>query len=163
MKRKNKLGKLNDTSEGDAAISTTNTMTFIKFILIVVATTMLIIVPGIKLLNSKAIIPVDLEPDVFVARLTNVCFATPHEPFEILDQKIIHEDLFTEHFANQCFTNINNTGIKTISLGWKGETGKYEKKTLEFSKSHFTSLDLLYVYVETKDGSIYPGTLAVYK
>lgn len=153
---------MDGTSEGDAAISTATTLSFIKLILILILVTFLLLSFASKFLNAKAPIPTDLESDVMLARLTNVCLATPHEPFEILDQKIIYEQAFTKDKVYDCFTQLNYTKIKKINLQWKDDSG-LQTKTIEVSKQKYEGLNLLYVLIQHEDGTRTPGTMSVYR
>jgi len=159
---KGKKGMVDGTSQGDAGVSTATTLSFIKLILILILATLILLFYASKFINSKAPIPTDLESDLQIARLTNVCLAITHDPFDIKDQQMIYENSLTKEKVNNCFTKLGNTKIKKINLQWITSSG-LKTKTIEVSKEKFTDLNLLYVLVVHDDGTKTPGTLSVYK
>ena len=156
----NKKGDVNDINTGDAAINTTNTFTFIKILVAIIVATMFLIIPTVRLINSRVPVPIDLSSDLILARLSNVCFVENHEPFEIKDQKIIQERLFNDDSLKNCFSDLSSLKISSIHLIWR-DGDKINKKYLNMSLSSHKKLTLNYVIVESLDGSKHFGTLSV--
>lgn len=162
---KNKKGSSGGT-DGDAGISTSTTLTFIRVILISTIIVFLLILSVSSFIDSKAPVPVDLDSDLMLARLANVCLASVHQPFDIVDQKVILDSSLTLENIKNCFIDLQSTKIKKISLQWKNSSG-LQTKTINVSFNTQKSQNIpdvfLDVLVKHGDGTISPGTLAVFK
>jgi len=138
MKKKyllTKKAQLDDPVDEDSGFLAGSIMYYIKLIIIIVLLVIYLVVPGMRLLNSQSKIPSYLQEDIYLARLTNVCLANHHYPFQTIDQDKISAESFNKEHIDSCFKKVPFTDV---SLEWEGPALDGLNKT---KAKHYLTID----------------------
>lgn len=155
---KNKKG-----SEGDAYVASEKIFKYIVLIVLFAGTLITFLAFGSEFMDSLAHVDTNLEAELMIKRMQNVCFAVEDEHTGLLRENVIDHKSFNRTTLEDCFTSETTPGM-VLSL-----------QPLEYSVEHETDFPTKFMktgtgeniknydnYVLVKyDGEIYPGELHV--
>jgi hypothetical protein len=115
-----------------------------------------------RYINSKAPVPDTLESDLLLERLANVCFASKHDEYDILNQKVLDISKVNEQQIKYCFGEATKNPVNSVTLTWREDSGLKNINMVLVDKvsQHKSSVPVL---VKTIDGKTHPGTLELEK
>ncbi len=153
---KSKKAQTDDPMDGDTGIFAGDLFYYLKIIIVIGILVVYLVIPGLRLLNSQSTIPLNLEEDIYFARLTNNCLAEAHQPFSTIDQDTINLNLFSKATINTCF---EKNPLAKLSITWYGLSNNSKTtKTLVFSTLQNTLTIKKMVLVNIND-TLHTGVL----
>lgn len=138
----------------DAYTQTTQTIHLSKILIISLVLFLIFIIAVLGYIDSLAPIPVDLEEDLVIARLTNVCLAATYPGTDTMQQNIIDVDKVTKESLDSCF--VDDFGLTVRLTSNDDKINLYTSVGSTATNQYFVR----YVLIKTPDGII-PGVLKV--
>lgn len=154
---KDKQGKMDETDSGDTSTAVGMIFHYMKIILFVGLIFVLFIIPAMRVLDSKVVLPEQLEGDLVMARLTNICFATEHDIFTEKKQGIIDINKVNKQTIENCFLEELELNIQEIRFFWKDS--KAEELVFTLQEGKINEIQSTYIILQDKNGKLHPGRM----
>ena len=138
----------------DTYVQTIEVFNFTKILIISLVLIFALIAVTISYIESLAPIPANLEEDLIIARLTNVCLASNYENSDLLQQNILDLNKLTEENLNNCFTGNVAFTVRVSSID-----ESINKITAAGSRATVKTF-ARYTLIKTPEGNI-PGIIRV--
>ncbi|MGM5481003.1 MAG: hypothetical protein ACQESE_01185 [Nanobdellota archaeon] len=150
-------------SDGDAYVSQEKPFKFIAFIVIITGVLIVFLAYGSNFMDAVAHVDENLEAEIMIERMQNVCFAA-RDPYTLQPQEnILEYRKINRKTLQRCFSS-DNIPTMIISIDLLDE---HTKQEINFNPSYMkigsgsTERDYVRYTVIKIDGESYPGELRV--